>query len=76
MDRVRNEEARGSAGLERELESRVDQRILRRFGLWTREGNEFYRKARRVLMAGFSGGWVRYGITWRGVVCRFMMRLK
>ena len=32
MDRVRNEEVRIKAGLERELASRADQRILRWFG--------------------------------------------
>ena len=32
MDRVRNEEVRRRAGIERELASRVDQRVLRRFG--------------------------------------------
>ena len=32
MDRVRNEEVRRRAGIERELVSRADQRILRRFG--------------------------------------------
>ena len=32
MDRVRNEEVRRRAGIERELASRADQRILRWFG--------------------------------------------
>ena len=32
MDRVRNEEVRKRAGIERELASRADQRVLRRFG--------------------------------------------
>ena len=32
MDRVRNEEVRRRAGIERELTSRADQRVLRRFG--------------------------------------------
>ena len=32
MDRVRNEEVHRRAEVENELESRVDQRILRRFG--------------------------------------------
>ena len=32
MDRVRNEELRRIAGIERELESRADQRVLRGFG--------------------------------------------
>ena len=57
MDRVRNEEVRGRAGIEKELASRADQRLLRWFGLVKRM-NE-YRLARRVLMAGVSGGRVR-----------------
>ena len=32
MDRVRNEEVRRRAGIERELASRADQRVLRVFG--------------------------------------------
>ena len=32
MDRVRNEEVLGRAGIERELASRADQRVLRWFG--------------------------------------------
>ena len=32
MDRVRNEEVRRRAGIERELSSRTDQRVLRYFG--------------------------------------------
>ena len=32
MDRVRNEEVRRRAGIERELATRADQRVLRRFG--------------------------------------------
>ena len=32
MDRVRNEEVRRRAGIDRELASRVDQRVLRWFG--------------------------------------------
>ena len=32
MDRVRNEVVRRSAGIERELSSSVDQRVLRWFG--------------------------------------------
>ena len=32
MDRVRNEEVRRRAGIERDLESRADQRVLRWFG--------------------------------------------
>ena len=32
MDRVRNEEVRKRAGIEREVASRADQRVLRWFG--------------------------------------------
>ena len=32
IDRVRNEDVRIRAGIERELTSRADQRVLRRFG--------------------------------------------
>ena len=32
MDRVRNEEMRNSVGIERELTSRADRRVLRLFG--------------------------------------------
>ena len=32
MDRVRNEEGHRGAGIERELESRADQRVLRLMG--------------------------------------------
>ena len=54
-DRVRNEEVHRRAGIERELASRADQRVLRWFGHVERM-NE-YRMARRVLMAEVSGGW-------------------
>ena len=57
MDRVRNEEVRRKAGIERELASRADQRVLRWFGHVERM-NE-YRMARRVLMAEVSEGQVR-----------------
>ena len=57
MDRVRNEEVRRRAGIERQLASRADQRVLRWFGHVERMGE--YRMARRVLMAGLSGGRVR-----------------
>ena len=57
MDRVRNEEVRWRAGIERELASRADQRVLRRFGHVERIDE--YRMARRVLMAVVSGGRVR-----------------
>ena len=46
MDRVKNEEVRRRAGIERELTSRADQRVLRRV-------------ARRVLIAEVSGRRVR-----------------
>ena len=51
-DRVRNEEVRRRAGIER-----VDQRVLRWFGHVERMDE--YRLARRVLMAEVSGGRVR-----------------
>ena len=57
MDRVRNEEARRRAGIERELVSRADQRVLRWFGHVERMDE--YRMPRRVLMAEVSGGQVR-----------------
>ena len=56
MDRV-NEEVRRRAGIERELASRADQRVLRRSGHVERMDE--YRMARRVLMAEVSGGRVR-----------------
>ena len=57
IDRVRNEEVRRRAGIERELASRADQRVMR----WFRhvERMDEYRMARRVLMAEVSGGRVR-----------------
>ena len=57
MDRVRNEEVRRRAGIERALASRADQRVLRWFGHVERMDE--YRTARRVLMAQISGGQVR-----------------
>ena len=57
MDRVRNEEVRNIAGIERELASRADQRVLRLFGHVARMDE--YRMARRVLMAEVSGGRVQ-----------------
>ena len=57
MDRVRNEEVRRRAGIERELASRADQRVLRWFGHVERMDE--YRIPRRVLMAEVSGGRVR-----------------
>ena len=57
MDRVRNEEVRRRAGIEREFSSIADQRVLRWFGHVERMDE--YRIARRVLMAEVSGGRVR-----------------
>ena len=57
MDRVRNEEVHGRAGIEMELASRADQRVLRLFGHVERMDD--YCMARRVLMAEVSGGGVR-----------------
>ena len=52
MDRVRNEELRSRAGIERELASRVDQRVLR----WFRhgEGMDEYVMTKSVSMAAVS----------------------
>ena len=57
MDRVWNEEVRRRAGIERELASRADQRVLRWFGHVKRMDE--HRMARRVIMAEVSGGLVR-----------------
>ena len=57
MDRVGNEEVRRRTGIEREFESRADQRVLGWFGHVERMDK--YRMARRVLMAEVSGGLVR-----------------
>ena len=57
MDRVRNEEVRRIAGMETELASRADQRVLRWCGHVERMDE--YRMARRLLMADVSGGRVR-----------------
>ena len=57
MDRVRNEEVRRRAGIERELASRADQSVLRWFGHVERMDE--YRIARRVLMTEVSRGRVR-----------------
>ena len=46
MDRVRNEEVSRRAGIERELASRPDQRVLRWFGHMERMDE--YRLARMV----------------------------
>ena len=53
MDRVRNEEVRRRAGIERELASRADQRVMRWFGHVERMDE--YRMARRVLMTEVTG---------------------
>ena len=58
MDRVRYKEVRRRAGIERELASRADQRVLRWFGHVERMDE--YRMARMVLMAEVSGGRVRW----------------
>ena len=57
MDRVRNKEVRRRAGIERELASRANQRVLRWFGQVERMDE--YRMARRVLKTDVSGGRVR-----------------
>ena len=57
MDRVRNEEVCSRSGIERELASRADQRVLRWFGYMERMDD--YHIARRVLMAEACGGRVR-----------------
>ena len=57
MDRVRNEEVRRRAGIERELASRADQRVLKWFGHVKRMDE--YGMPRRVLMAELSGGRVQ-----------------
>ena len=57
MDRVRNGEMRRRAGIERELASRADQRVLRWFGHV--EKIDEYRMGRSVLMVEVSGRRVR-----------------
>ena len=57
MDRVKNEDVRRRAGIEMELASRADQRVLRWFGHV--ETMDHYRMARRVLMAEVCGRRVR-----------------
>ena len=52
MDRVRNEVLRRRAGIERELASRADQRVLGWYGHVERMDE--YRMARKVLMAEVS----------------------
>ena len=57
LDRVRNEEVRRRAGIEREFASRADPRVLRWFGHVERMDE--YLMDRRVLMAEVSGGRAR-----------------
>ena len=57
MDRVRNEEVRMRAGIERELASRSDPRVLRRFGHAKRMDEHL--TTRRVLVAEVSVGRAR-----------------
>ena len=57
MDRVRNEEVRRGAGIEMELASRADQRVLRWFGHVERMDE--YRMPGMVSMAEVSEGRVR-----------------
>ena len=54
MDKVRNYEVRRRDGIEKELASTEDQRVLRWFGHVERMDE--YRMARRVLMADVCGG--------------------
>ena len=57
-DWIKNGEARRRAGIERDMASRTDQKVLR----WFRhvERMDEYRIPRRVLMAEVSGGLVRW----------------
>ena len=57
MDRVRNEKVRRRAGIERELASRADQRVLRWFGHV--EKMDVCRMPRKVLMLEISEARVR-----------------
>ena len=57
IDRVRNAKVHRRAGIERELASRADQRVLRWFGHVERMDE--YHMARRVLMAEVSERRVR-----------------
>ena len=57
MDRVMDEKLLMRAGIERELASRADQRVLRWFGHVERMDD--HRMARRVMMAEVCGGRVR-----------------
>ena len=60
------------AGIEMELESRADQRVLRWFGHVERMDD--YRMARRVLMAEVSGGRVRETKVWLDGWCEGGLR--
>ena len=68
MDRVRNEEVHRRCGIERELVSRADQRVLRWFGHVERMDE--HHMARRVLMVDVSGGRVcgRPRLDWMDVM--------
>ena len=57
LDRVKNKEVCRRHGIEKELASRVDQRVLRWFGHVERMYERLL--ARRVLTAEVSGGQVR-----------------
>ena len=57
MDKVRNDEVRRRAAMERKLARKADQRVFRWFGHVERMDE--HRMARRVLMAEVSGGRVR-----------------
>ena len=57
IDRIRNEEVRRRAGIERELVSKADQRVFRWFGHVGRMDE--HRMTRRILMAEVSAGRVR-----------------
>ena len=57
MDRTRNKEVQRRTGIEKELASRVDQRVLR--FVWTCGKKDEYLMARRVFMAEVSGARVR-----------------
>ena len=57
MGRVKNEEVRRRAEIERELASRANQRVLKWIGYVERMDD--YRITRRLLMAEVSGGRVR-----------------
>ena len=55
MDRVRNEQVSKRAGIEKELVSRADQRVLKWFGHVERMDE--YRIARRMLLMAEVSGW-------------------